>query len=91
MRYLTVKVGLLSALITVCAAAAAEPQQDDQSYLPPASLRAAPGAAPIEQSQRAAIEPRRRHARAVRHHAPRIYREARYPRYPAPGFFFSFF
>ncbi len=96
MRSHGLKIGLLLALIPVSAAIAAEPQQDDRSYLPPAQMRAAPGAASAgvqaEHLQNPASGPRGRQARAVhRRHEQRSYREARYPRYAGPRFFLGLF
>jgi len=96
MRSHGLKIGLLLALMPASAAIAAEPQQDDRSYLPPAQMRAAPGATsagvPAEHLQNPASEPGRRQTKAVhRRHEPRIYREARYPRHAGPRFFFGLF
>ena len=68
MRPLSFKIGLLLVLIPAAAAFAADEQQDDKSYLPPASLIAAPGTAPAANSARATNV---RHARVVhrRHEA----------------------
>ena len=46
MRSLSLKTGLLLAMIPAAAAFAAGEQQDDKSYLPPASLRATPDTKP---------------------------------------------
>ncbi len=96
MRSHRLKIGLLSATMMASTAIAAEPQQDDRSYLPPAQMRAAPGAAtagvPAAHLQNSANEPRRRQAKAAhRRREPRVYREARYPRYAGPRFFLGFF
>jgi len=96
MRSHGLKIGLLFATMAASAAFAADPQQDDKSYLPPAQMRAAPGAAsaavPAGHLQNPANEPRRRQAKAAhRRHEPRVYREARYPRYAGPRFLFGFF
>jgi hypothetical protein len=100
MRFLSLTIGLVAASVCACATIAAEPQQDDKSYLPPAQLRAAPepgrttarAARPRYAAPRyAAIEPARKHRKAVHHYRrPRVYHEARYPRF-MPGFFFGFF
>ena len=64
MRLLSIKTGLLLALIPAAAAFAAdEQQQDDKSYLPPASYIAAPGTAPATNSTQTTIEPTARRAR----------------------------
>ncbi len=92
MRSASLRIGLLLALISGSAALALEPQQDDKSYLPPASLQASPGAAPAQQSQTASIEPRRKSARVMhRRHEPHAYHVPRYPRYAGPRFFFRLF
>lgn len=95
MRYLLLKMGLLFALISTGTAIAAESQQDEQSYLPPATLRASPGAASADGARhraRAAPEPARKYVRtARRHHERQVYREARYRRYAGPRFFFGLF
>jgi len=89
MRSLTI--GLLLVLIPAGASFATEPQQDDKSYLPPPSLRAAPKTLPAEQSRQAVAEPVRKHARMHRRHDPRFYREPLFPRYAGPRFYFSMF
>lgn len=92
MRYLGLQMGLLFAVTAVGMALAAETQREDQSYLPPATLRASPKAeraAPVEQHRRhAAAGPRRRHAGASHRH-----RESRphYRRYAGPRLFFGLF
>ncbi len=95
MRSFLLRAGLVSALISAGTALAAEPQQDDQSYLPPATLRASPGAAPAAGSQHAArapAEPARTYARAMRRrHERQAYREPRYRRFAGPRFFFGLF
>ncbi len=88
MRSLSLKMGLLLVLIPAGASFAAEPQQDDKSYLPPASLRAAPTTPAAERPRQAAAEPGRRHARMRRRHEPRFYRG---PRFAGPGFYFGMF
>jgi hypothetical protein len=88
MRLLSFKTALLLALIPATAAFAAdEQQQDDKSYLPPASYIAAPGT-PAANSTQAAVEPRARHARVTprRHEA----RHNPYWRQRQPVFFFPF-
>ncbi|MFY9643241.1 MAG: hypothetical protein WCD20_14890 [Rhodomicrobium sp.] len=91
MRSLSLKMGLLLALIPAGASVAAEPQQDDKSYLPPASLRAAPNTQEAEHRRQAAAEPERRHARMHRRHEPRSYRGPAFRRYAGPGYFFGMF
>ena len=90
MRSLSLKMGLLLALIPAGASVAAEPQQDDKSYLP-ASLRAAPNTQEAEHRRQAAAEPERRHARMHRRHEPRSYRGPAFRRYAGPGYFFGMF
>jgi hypothetical protein len=85
MRSLSLKTGLLLAMIPAAAAFAAGEQQEDKSYLPPASLSATPDTKPAVTSAQTAIEPRR-HARAQhrRHEA----RSHSYRRYAGPAFFY---
>ncbi len=90
MGSLNLKLGLLLVLIPAGASLAAEPQQDDKSYLPPASLRAAPKAPAAEPSRQAAAEPARRQVRIRRRHEPRYYREPVFPRFAGPRFFGMF-
>lgn len=83
MRSLSLRLGLLLVLISA-GAGFAEEQQDDKSYLPPASLRAVPKPASAAQTQRAAAEPAtRKHAKVHRRH----YRERAWPRYAFWGMF----
>jgi hypothetical protein len=87
MRSLSLKIGLLLALIPAAAAFAASDEQDDKSYLPPAALRAAPGATPAANSAQAAAQHRGRQVRVVhRRREPRYYSYERYNR-PRFGFF----
>ncbi len=89
MGSLSLKLGLLLVLIPAGASFAAEPQQDDKSYLPPASLRAAPITPAAGQARQAAAEQGiRKHARIHRRH---IYREPRYQRFAGPRFYFGMF
>ena len=89
MRSLSIKAGLLLALIPVAAAFAASEGQDDKSYLPPAKLRAEPGAAPAAKPAHAAVRNKRRRARVVRKR--RRHRHYYYERYNGPRFsFFPF-
>ncbi len=79
MRPLSLKTGLLLALFPLAMAFAAGEQQDDKSYLPPASLRSAPEATAAPASRQTAMEPGR-HARVVhRRH---------YRRYAGPAYYF---
>jgi hypothetical protein len=90
MRSLYLKIGLLLVLIPAGASFAAEPQQDDKSYLPPASLRAAPRAPAAEQTRQAAAGSGRRQVRFHRRHEPR-YREPMFRRYAGRRFYFGMF
>jgi hypothetical protein len=84
MRSFSLKLGLLLVLIPAGASLAEEQQQDDKSYLPPASLRASPKAQPAQQTSQLLAEPGiRKHARIHRHH----YRGHAWPRYAFWGFF----
>jgi hypothetical protein len=85
MRMLRLTFGLLIVLAFANASAADEPQQGDTSYLPPVSLRAAPGSSPVQRAQPASIEPRRgainsrrRMSAARRYHEPRARRGRRF-------------
>lgn len=87
MRSLCMKIGLL--LILIPAASFAEEQQDDKSYLPPVSLRAAPKANQVDQTWQARDEQEiTKHARTHRRH---IYRESPFPRFAGPRFYFGMF
>jgi hypothetical protein len=89
MRSLSIKAGLLLALIPVAAAFAASEGQDDKSYLPPAKLRAAPSTAPVANTANATVQRRRQRARVVRRR--RAHRNYFYERYSGPRFsFFPF-
>jgi hypothetical protein len=88
MHTLRLTMGLLIALVFANVAVAEETQQDDKSYLPPASLRAAPGTAPAQYAQRASAEPQRSAHAARSHYAPRT-RRAR--RFAGPPLFFGMF
>lgn len=88
MRHLSFKTGLLLALIPAAAAFAADEQQDDKSYLPPASYIAASGKAPAANSTQAAVEPRARHTRVTPRR--RVARHDPYWRQREPVFFFPF-
>jgi hypothetical protein len=88
MRSLSLKTGLLLAFIPAAAAFAAGEDQDDRSYLPPTSLRAAPGTAPVAN---AAAEQRRRQTRIVHRRREPRYDSSYYDRrYDGPGFFLPF-
>jgi hypothetical protein len=88
MRSLSLKTGLLLVFIPAAAAFAAGEDQDDKSYLPPASLRAAPGTVPVPN---AAVEQRRRQTRIVhRRRQPRYDSPYYNRRYDGPGFFLPF-
>jgi hypothetical protein len=81
MRIPRLTLGLLTALVFMNAAAAEETQQGDNSYLPPAALRAAPGTVSARTPQPASIDSRRsvRSINAVRrHHEPRAFRGRRF-------------
>ena len=81
MRSLSLKIGLLLALIPAAAAFAASDEQDDKSYLPPAALRAAPGTASATDSAQSAAQQRGRQVRIVhRRREPRYYSYERYSR-----------
>lgn len=85
MRSISLKIGLLLVLFPAALAFAAGEQQDGDSYLPPASLRAAPNTAPAASAKQATVEPRR-YARPVhRRHEARYHS---YRRYAGPVFYF---
>jgi hypothetical protein len=87
MRSISVIVLIFAAWIP--AASAAESQTDDKSYLPPASLRAAPQPGPAARAHAAGTEGRRRQVRVV----TRRYHESRYRgrRFAGPRMFFGLF
>jgi hypothetical protein len=86
----SISVAVLIFAVWIPAASAAESQTDDKSYLPPASMRAAPQAVPAARAQAAGTEGRRRQVKVVtrRYRESRGYRERRFA---GPRMFFGFF
>ena len=88
MRSLSLTI-LLSAMLSPIAVMAAEQAEENDSYLPPASLRAAPQAAPNAHAQQNGADMRRRPVQtAHRRHEGRGYHSARYG---GPHMFFGLF
>jgi hypothetical protein len=91
MRFLSLKTGLLLALVPLALAFAAGEEQDDKSYLPPSSLRGKPEEAPAALDKAPATVMREasidQHARVVhRRHNTRYSSR----RHPGAVFFFPF-
>jgi hypothetical protein len=93
MRFLSLKTGLLLALVPLALAFAAGEEQDDKSYLPPSSRRGKPEEAPAALDKapatvmREASIDRGKHARVVqRRHNTRYSSRRR----PGAVFFFPF-
>jgi hypothetical protein len=88
MHTLRLTMGLLIALVFANVAVAEETRQDDKSYLPPGSLRAAPGTQPAQYGQRASAEPQGSAHAARSRYAARTRRARRFAR---PRLFFGIF